>query len=373
MTDKINILHLVTSLNVGGTEKYLLSVTKALKGDFNFFVGYLKQEGRIADELKREGIQVYRLNNLYNLFRFLKKNKIYILHTHLYRANIIGRIMGKVAKVPVIVSSQRSIDGWKKFYHVLLDRITARFNDCIIANSQETKKILITREKIDSNKISVIHNGININDHISDVGMPSVKAKLKIGIDIPVIGYVGRLHTEKGVDLIPEIALRLKQNIPVFKFVIIGEGPFKKKLARYIEKYGLTDNISLLGYKQNILDFIAIMDIVILPSREESFPQVVLEAMKMAKPVVAADVGGVKELVIDGVNGILVPSCNTEVFVKAICRILQDKDNAYAMGKAGRKYVIENFGIDRMIKETEQIYNKFIDEKIRINQHEEDI
>lgn len=373
MADKINILHLITSLNIGGTEKYLLYITRALKSNFNFCVGYLKQEGHVADELKREGIQIYRLNNLYNLFRFLKKNKIYILHTHLYRANIIGRIIGKVANVPVIVSSQRSIDGWKKFYYVLLDRITARFNDCIIANSQETKKILIKREKIEPDRISVIYNGVDIKDYVLGVGPTSLRTELKIGINTPVIGYVGRLHREKGVDLIPEIVSKLKQIIPKFKFIIIGEGPFKEELKKYIKKYGLTEDIILLDCRQNILDYIAIMNIVILPSREESFPQVILEAMKMAKPVVATDVGGVKELVINDLNGILISPYNPEAFVKAICRILQDKNKAYAMGEAGKKHVIENFPIDKMIKQTEQIYTKLIDEKTRINQHEEDI
>ncbi len=365
MDNQIAILHLITSLNVGGTEKYLLYITKALKSKFKFYVGYLKQEGDVAAELRAEGIPVYKLNNLYKLYVFCKKNKIQLLHTHLYRANILGRIMGKFANVSIIISSQRSIDGWKRLYHVLLDKWTINITDCIIANCEAAKKILIEREKVKSNKICVIYNGVDIKNYVTKITAILLKKELKINDSIPIIGYIGRLHCEKGVDYIPEIAVNLKKYIPQFKFVIIGEGPCKQELRREIKNRDLTENIILISGKENILDFISIMDLVVLPSREESFPQVILEAMSMAKPVVAADVGGVGEIVINGVNGTLVPPGDAEAFTQGICQILQDKNKAYEMGQAGRKQVLENFGIEKMINATESIYNKLIGQKIK--------
>ena len=157
MTTKI--LHLITSLNIGGTENFLLTVLKNLKDKYGFSVGYLKERGQTADEIEKLGIPVRKFS-FFSLIDFLKKNNPQIIHTHLYRANIVGRIAGKIAGTPIIISSQRSIDGWKKFYHIWLDKFTANFCDLIIANSNAAKNILITREKISAKKIIVAYNGV---------------------------------------------------------------------------------------------------------------------------------------------------------------------------------------------------------------------
>jgi glycosyltransferase involved in cell wall biosynthesis len=365
MDKKINVLHLVTSLNIGGTEKYLLSVSRALKGRFNFQVGYIKQEGLLAEELRKEDIPVHSLDNLFKIYRLLKKNKIHLLHTHLYRANILGRIAGMMAKTRIIISSQRSIDDWKKPRHILADKWTAGFTDCIIANALATKNLLVEREKIPPNKIKVVYNGVDTAEYMPKQTSVVLKAQLKIDSITPVIGYIGRLHREKGADYLPEIALRLKRYIAPFKLLIIGEGPLETELKKEIERQGLTKEVSLIGVKQNILDFIYLMDLVILPSREESLPQIVLEAMKMAKPVVVSDVGGVREIVTNGVNGIVVHSGDLEVFSQSVYHLLRDQKQALAMGQAGRENVIHNFSLGKMISETENIYNNFINIKIR--------
>lgn len=364
MDKKINVLHLVTSLNIGGTEKYLLSVSRTLKDKFNFQVGYLKQEGPIAEELRKEGIPVYSLNNFFKLYRFLRKNKIHLLHTHLYRANILGRVAGAVTKTPVVICSQRSIDDWKKNRHILADRWTAGLADVIIANSQAIKSLLVEREKIPADKIEVVYNGVDTAGYVPRQTPEVLKAALKIDSITPVIGYIGRLHREKGADFIPEIASRLKRYVNNFKILMIGDGPLEEELKRNIEKRGLVKDITLISTKQNILDFIYLMDVVILPSREESFPQVILEAMKMAKPVVVSDVGGVKEIVTNGVNGIVVHRDDLEIFTQAIYHLLKDRNKALAMGQAGKEHVRRNFPLEKMIRETESIYNKFIDKKV---------
>ncbi|MFH1238948.1 MAG: glycosyltransferase family 4 protein, partial [bacterium] len=159
-------------------------------------------------------------------------------------------------------------------------------------------------------------------------------------------------------------ASRLKRYVNNFKILMIGDGPLEEELKRNIEKRGLVKDITLISAKQNILDFIYLMDVVILPSREESFPQVILEAMKMAKPVVVSDVGGVKEIVANGINGIVVHRGDMEVFTQAIYHLLKDRNKALAMGQAGKEHVRRSFPLEKMIRETESIYNKFIDKKV---------
>ncbi|MFH1784737.1 MAG: glycosyltransferase [bacterium] len=363
--DKVRVLHLITSLNMGGTEKYVLNLTKALKERFSFHVGYIKEEGPIAEALREEGINVIRINNFFSLYRFLEHNDIQILHTHLYRANIMGRLIGKISRVPVIISSQRSIDAWKRWHHVMIDKWTMHFADYIIANSEATKDLLTRREKVSASKIEVIYNGVDTAAYVPSVSGEVVRERLGISQDIPVIGYVGRLHPEKGVDFIPRIASELRKTIPQFKVLVIGDGPFKQRLKHAISKESLSEHIVLLGTKDDILSFIDVMDVVILPSREESFSQAALESMKMEKPVIASDVGGMGELIDSGKNGILMHPGRPIAFAQAILSLLENRPMAEKIGEAARKKVTENFDIKEMIEKTENIYMKLIKKKLK--------
>jgi len=363
---RINVLHLITSLNIGGTEKYLLTIAKTQKIRYNLSVGFLKERGEIAEELEREKISVYNLGNLWRLHRFLKEKKIHLLHTHLYRANILGRFIGRTARVPIIISSQRSIDDWKKFYHIWFDRWSSRFADCVIANSKAAEKVLINREKIPKEKIKVIYSGIEIDTLTPRKNQEEVKRSLGLGNDAVIIGCATRLHTEKGVQYIPAIGQRLKGRIPKLKILVIGDGPLRDKMKREIESLQLTDSVILLGWRKDIADLLSVMDVFFLPSEEESFPRAILEALAMARPVVATNVGGVGEIIQDRVHGLLVPPKDREVFAQAILWMLKNKKEAQEMAKRGREKVGEYFTVDRMIIETDRLYDELIREKIGI-------
>jgi len=267
---KINVLHLITSLNIGGTEKYLLTIAKSQKTRYNLSVGFLKERGAIAEELEREKIPVYDLGNSWSLYRFLKEKKIHLLHTHLYRANILGRFIGRTAKVPIIVSSQRSIDDWKKFYHIWLDGWSSHFADRIIANSKAAKKLLINREKIPKEKIKVIYSGIEIDTLTPRKNQEKVKRNIGSENNTAIIGCVTRLHSEKGVQYIPAVGQKLKEQIPQLKLLIIGDGPLRNKLENEIENLGLGKDILLLGWRKDITDLLSIIDVFFLPSQEEA-------------------------------------------------------------------------------------------------------
>lgn len=361
---KINILHLITSLNIGGTEKYLLTIAKTQKTRYNLFVGFLKERGEIAGELEKGKIPVYYLGNPWQLYRFLKKKRIHILHTHLYRANILGRLIGGAAKVPIIISSQRSIDDWKRFYHIWLDGWSSRFADCIIANSKASEKILINREKIPKRKIKVIYSGIESDVLCPRKNQEKVKRSIEIEKNAVIVGCVTRLHTEKGVQYIPTIGQKLKEKNPKLKLLIIGDGPLKDRLKREIESLELTESVIPLGWRKDIVDLLSVMDVFFLPSLEESFPRAILEALAMARPVVATDVGGVGEIIQDRVHGLLAPPKDPEALARAILWMLKNKKKAQEMAEKGKERVEKYFTVNRMIEETEKLYDELIQEKI---------
>ncbi|MCK5534719.1 glycosyltransferase [bacterium] len=364
---QINVLHLITSLNVGGTEKYLLTLIKEQKSKFNVLVGYIKEKGLIGKELEELGIKVYKLNSLYKIYRFIKIRKIDILHTHLYRANILGRVIGKIASLPIIISSQQSIDNWKKFYHVWLDRFTACFIDCIITNSEVAKTILSRREKVDNRKIHVVYNGVNTNIFNPRVKVNLIREKWGLGSKDFVVGSILRLHQEKGADYIPEIVLKVREKIPEIKFLVVGDGPLKKRLEEKIKKLSLDKNFFLTGCRvpEDILPAVlSSFDLFFLPSKEESLPQAILEAMAMEKPVVATEVGGVAEVVLDGTTGKLVPSGDWLAFAENIVWMFNHREERVKMGEEGRKRVIKLFSMDKMINQTQKIYEDLIKDKL---------
>ncbi len=268
------------------------------------------------------------------------------MHTHLYRANILGRLAGKLAGIPSIISSQRSIDGWKKKYHVWLDSWTAHFADLIIANSQAVKEILINREKIPPKKIIVVYNGI----------VPPIVSVDKSLKDPVVIGCITRLHREKRVYLIPEIAKNVLQRIKA-KFLIVGDGPEKENLKAQITRLKLQNQIEVVGWRSDLESVYSLIDLLLLPSEEESFPQVVLEAFSYGVPVVASNVGGVRELVVDGHNGFLINSFNAGMFAEAIVNIAENRYKYHNFSKAAIKKSLE-FSLEKMITSISSIYGK---------------
>ena len=361
---RINLLHLITSLNIGGTEKYLLTIAKRQKTRYNLFVGFLKERGKMADELEREQIPVYYLGNPGRLYRFLRKENIHLLHTHLYRANILGRPIGRAAKVPIILSSQQSIDGWKRFYHFWLDGWTSRFARYIIANSQAARKVLINRERISKRKIRVIYSTIEASTLSFQANRAKVKKNIGLKDNTIIIGCIARLHPEKGVQYIPAIGQKLKRRIPHRKLLIIGDGPLRKRLENQIADLGLSENILFLGWREDVGDLLSIMDVFFLPSQEESFPRAVLEALTMGRPVVATDVGGVGEIIQDRIHGLLVPPRNPDALAQAILRMLENRKEAREMASRGRRRVETHFPLNRMLKKTEGLYRDLIQKRI---------
>ncbi|MBN1384084.1 MAG: glycosyltransferase [Elusimicrobia bacterium] len=345
---KTKILHLITSLNIGGTEKFLLTVLKNLGHKYDFSVGYLKKRGRIADEIEILRIPIFKFN-FSSLKRYIKAYKTQIIHTHLYRANILGRIAGKLAGVPAIISSQRSIDGWKKFYHVWLDKFTSNYCSLIVTNSDAAKKVLETREGISAEMMQTVQNYappelLNLN--------------LKPVENISAIGCVTRLHREKGVYLIPEIAKLVSEKNNNIKFLIYGDGPEKKTMEFLIEKYNLQGKIKFYSWKTDLEKIYNSFNIMLLPSEEESFPQAALEAMSCGIPVIAADVGGVSELVENRKTGILIKDRNPESFADAILSLAGDP-YCYSQFSENSKMKAKNFTLEKMVNAVDEIYGRF--------------
>ena len=352
---KPGVFYLSTSLNLGGTEKFLLTLAKNLSADYEISAGVLRKGGQLEEPLREAGIKVTRCTMPWEIAGYLGKNKIDIIHTFLFWGHIFGRIGAGLAKTPSVITTQQAVDVWKKPYHTFLDKITAPLCDVFIANSLAAAKRLENFEKVPAGKIRVVYNGIDPSEFKAARSREEIRKELNIPEGSFVAACISRLHYDKGVDFLPDIASKT----PGCIFLVAGDGPMKGLLTGRIKSMNLESRFVLCGWRHDVADLLGASDAFILPSREESFPQAALEAMAMKLPVIVADVGGVRELVEAGVNGLLLKPGDIEGFASAINKLLNDGTLRLGMSRASLERSAQ-FGEDKMIKSVAGIYGELL-------------
>lgn len=364
---KIKILFLITGLNTGGAEIILRDLIKNLNKD-KFFpvVVSIVPIGDIGREIKKTGIDVKSLNinfkyNLLiiaRLFFLMRKEKPDILHTHLFHANFLGRIVGKICRVPIIISTFHS-EQEKGIIREKLLKYTDRFTNINITVSvgvaKEITKLKITSER----KINVIYNGVSLDKfRYKDYAFRGkTREEMDISGDKKVLISVGRLHKVKGyINLIKAIEL-LNQKDPNITLVIIGDGGERSNLEQQIKKTGLKEKILLLGQKEDVSKYLNAGDIFVLSSKWEGFGIAIVEAMACGILVIATKVGGVPELVEDGKTGFLVEPGNARALAQKIQYVLNlPEEHRKKIGENARKLVEEKFSLQKMVREYEDLY-----------------
>jgi glycosyltransferase involved in cell wall biosynthesis len=213
--------------------------------------------------------------------------------------------------------------------------------------------------------VVTIVNGVEISDNLVDTKRAIAPLRNELGAtdSNPVIGTIGRLHHEKGLDVFLNAAARIAARWSDARFVIIGSGPDRAALESHAERVGIGSNVAFLGERGDAQELLGAMDLFVLSSPEEGMPNVVLEAMAAARPVVATSVGGTPEVVVDGVTGLLVPPGNPERLAAAIEAVLADSARMKAMGRQGRERVQKHFRVDTMVARTVAVYEELLMEK----------
>lgn len=371
---KLNILHIVEDLNVGGLEELCRIIVTGLNRDkYNVYVCCIEEGGQIAQELINNGINVDILGmrtyhnpfNILKLIRYIKERKIDIIHTHMYFANTFGRIAAFLARTPIVISTAYSNYFEYKKRNILMEKFLSRFSDKIIAASNSIKEFTVKQQKISPDKFRVIYDCASTDKFSKNIDAFSVKQKLGIEPDYSVVGCVARLNVVKGHSyLIQAAAVVLKRN-PKVKFLLVGDGPLRDELEELSANLGIKDNIIFTGSRRDIPEMLSAMDIFVLPSAlREGCPLSVLEAMAMSKPVIATRLGGIPEEVSDNKSGILVPPKDSMALADAIMKLLSDKNLAVDMGKEGRKIFEEKFSKEVMLKKLESLYDELAEKKL---------
>jgi len=380
---RIKVLTLARDVGTcyGGAEKIAFEFVKRL--DPERFERHLcvthapPPEQRVANErdlvaLEEAGVEVLKLecrSLLSNaawtrLYMRLTRSSIDVLHAHMPRASVPGTLIGQLARVPVIVNQEH---GWAfqgKPVRQFLDRnVVARGSDVLLAVSEWDRRHMIEVERIPADRIRVLPNGI---PPVPEEG-PDVRSELGVPPEVGLIGAVGRLYPEKGYDdLIRAMAL-LKQDAPgSFRCVILGHGPEEQRLQALIDELDVAHEVQLVGRRQDVPDVIRALDVAVMSSKNEGSPLAVMEYMAGAAPVVATAVGGIPELIEDGVHGLLVRPRDPAELAAAIRRLLDDRPLATQLGQAARERQRANYDLDVVVRRLEDLYVELYDASRRV-------
>jgi glycosyltransferase involved in cell wall biosynthesis len=351
----------ITGLDVGGAEKAMVGLATRLdRSRWSPSVVCLQPEGPLAEPLRSVGIPVRSLNirrwmNLGRAWRHWRRDLVErrpaILQTFLFHANVLGRFVGRHARTPVVVSGIRVAERRTKG-HVLADRLTHRLSDAQVCVSRAVAAFQIQEAGISRSRTVVIPNGIELPSHDlapadwSDLGLPLAPVKL---------AFVGRLEPQKGLaDLFDAMSRLPKETKP--SVAVIGSGPDREWLEDEARRLGLAEHVRFLGWRPNPMEWMAAADALVVPSRWEGMPNVVLEAMAVGKPVVAADVEGIAELVEDGRTGWVATPKNPASIADAVVRCLADRRRWKDMGESARRKAVEEFSFERVVGGYERLW-----------------
>jgi glycosyltransferase involved in cell wall biosynthesis len=368
---RIKILYLIPGLKTGGAEMVLYELVKNLGKDrFESVIVSIIPIAEIGEKIKKLGVPVLSLNAKFKFnplifFRFLsilRKEKPQILHSFLFHAIFLGRIARKVCKVPIIISSIHSeyIGG---FLRNRILEFTSRLDNVVIIVSQKAKEKMVEAKAISARKTIVIYNGIDINrfKFQDKEKREKVRKALNLKESDKVLISVGRLFRAKGYPYLIEAIKILKKQYPDIVLLVLGKGRKRIELEKQIRGYNLTQNIFLLGRKENVPYYLNASDIFVMSSLWEGLPLSLLEAMVCGLPVVATNVGGIPEIVDEGHSGFLVESKNSLALAKKISYVLNSSPEIRRkMGEVGRKIVEEKFSLDKMVKNYESLYEKLL-------------
>jgi glycosyltransferase involved in cell wall biosynthesis len=357
------VIHLQKVAGIAGSETHLLSLLPALRArgwDVRMLMLHEREPGAadFARELRGRGVPVDAIRlradvdplAFVRLAAYLVRRRPALLHTHLVHGDVYGQLAGVIAGVPVRFSTKHGFNEFREERgFALADRLVASLTDTHIAVSRGLARYLAETEGFSEDDFQIVHYGIETReDALPYRGPPRL---LCIGRLIPIKGHLVLLRAFAGaLEQVPELELR-----------IAGRGPLDGALRAVAAELGVADELRFLGHVFPIQHAIEEAGIVVVPSLGEGFGMVALEAMERRRPVIASAVGGLIDIVEDGVTGLLVTPGEVDPLRDAIVGLVKEPGRAAQMGDTGRRQVMDWFGDERTVDRTELLYRARLD------------
>jgi len=376
---KHKVATIITKLELGGAQEIAIYTTENLNrnryapilvsGCGGILDGEVKNNPRIRSfffpELIRAVNPIKDAICLIKIWRLLKSEGVDLVHTHSSKAGIIGRWAAHLAGVPKIFHTYHGFGfndyqkWWTRKAFVWMERVTAWITDKLIVVSFENAKKGLANRIGKESQYEVIHCATNLKA-FSEVEINLEEKKREFGIDSgsPVVAMIACFKPQKAPQDFIFLAHRVTQSLPKAKFILVGDGELRPQVEALIGRFKLREKVILTGWRRDVPEIMQIIDVLVLTSLWEGLPVVFAEAMASRKPIVATDVDGAKEAIIDGVNGFLVEPHNIEKLTERVIMLIRNRDLAQKMGRAGEKMVYPTFDLAHMLRRIEAVYEK---------------
>ena len=399
MSKKIDIIHIITRLDMGGSaqntlltalshdpQRYNVSLIKGSTHESAMTEAESQLVNSQLAKAEKLGVDIIDLPSLVrrispwndlkalvSTFVILQRCKPQIVHTHTSKTGIIGRLAAWLTRTPIIIHTPHGHVFYGHFSKPLswlflqLERLLARITHHQIALTPEEGKDYLNLSVAKPDNISVIHSGVEMNRFKQSVtGNNPKRNELGIPLDSLVVGFVGWLTAIKGVSFLVRAMSGVIQKHQNCLLVLVGKGDEKGeeeiKLKEQVENLGLADNARFLGWRQDVDEITRCFDVFVLPSLNEGMGRVLVEAMAAGLPIVATRVGGIPDLVIDGKNGMLVPPKDTVALERAISELLSDKARRKQMGETGKR-MCRPYSVEAMVEKINDLYSRLLEER----------
>ena len=366
------VLQLIDSFNQGGSERQALQLTRLLydSGRYNVHLACLSPGGSLRAtirDLDLGEIPSFTLTSFYDrnavkqLRRFVswvKSARIDILHTHDFYTNVFGMSGGALARLPVRVASMRETEGMRSMAQSHVQRFLYSLSHHIVANSNAVREKLIA-DGTSAEKVTVVYNGLDLRRLETKLSRSESLAKLGLPVDEPrrFISIVANMrHEVKDYPMFLRAARQVKEVVTDAAFLLAGEGELSDSLRALSHELGIHDSTFFLGRCENVAELLSVSEVCVLSSKAEGFSNSILEYMAAARPVVVTDVGGAREVVIEGETGHLVPSGADVAMAARLIELMRKPEKARAMGAAGKRVVEEKFSCEAQLARTEELY-----------------
>ena len=376
---KPNVLLFIDSFNQGGTERQVVQLARLLResGRYRVHLACLKAEGVLRAEAARAGfteIQEFRLKSfrepnaikqVRRFARLLKEREIDLVETHDFYTNIFGMTGAATARVPVRIASRRETDGFRTRAQKWTERRAFNLAHAIIANAEAVRRQLI-RDGVSGEKIVTVYNGMDTarvapredlrrDEVLAGLGLP-VEEKRRF------VTIVANMHHEmKDQATFLRAAQRVRAEIADAAFVLAGEGQLMEGLRALAVELGLERAAFFIGRCANVSDLLAVSEVCVLSSSGvEGFSNSIIEYMAAARPVVATDVGGAAEQIVEGETGYVVNAGDVEAMAARLVALLKDPLRAMKMGERGLRRVQEKFSCEAQLERTEALYERLL-------------
>ena len=363
----IRVLFIIWSLERGGAERFLAGLLDNIdRTRFDPVLCCMNWKGEWAEPLEKKGIRVIALNKkngidvkaFWALVRIIREGRFQIVNTHLWLADVMGRIAAILCGVPVIISTAQNVDVWKKWHHRLADRILALKTAKVIAVSNAVKEYYHRQVGIPAGKIEVIPNAIDVAAYENAGDVSYLYKEFDLKPEDFILACIGRLNFQKGHKYLLESLKEIYNEMPDLKVLMVGEGEERENLNRTAQEYGITSLLRFTGQRKDIPQILKLSRALVLPSLFEGLPLCVLEAMAASRPVIATDVGGTKELAVDGKTALIIEPKNPGQLSRSIRQLRGLLDQGRQMGMAGHEIVTKDFSIQSITRKTTDLFEQ---------------